>query len=72
MSHPLSRVVDRIDPDARYTASDLAAMLGIAKTNVNSLALGGLLPGGVWETISERGGRRRAWQGIHGGASNVP
>jgi hypothetical protein len=45
MQHPLARVVDRIGPDARYRAADLAELLVLALSSTNALILSGWFPG---------------------------
>jgi hypothetical protein len=63
MDHPLARVVDRIDPDARYRAGDLAELLGLARSSTNTLALSGWFPGFEWERVPGADGRQRVWTG---------
>ncbi|MEU5445778.1 MULTISPECIES: hypothetical protein [Streptomyces] len=61
MDHPLAHAVDRIDPAALYRSDDLAELLGLARSSVNTLALSGWFPGVTWERSA--GGRQRVWTG---------
>jgi hypothetical protein len=63
MDHPLARVVDRIDPDARYGTADLAELLGLARSSTSTLALSGWFPGSEWERVPGAHGRRLVWTG---------
>nr|WP_119589442.1 hypothetical protein [Streptomyces scabiei] len=63
MDHPLVRVLDRITPDARYRAADLAELLGLARSSTNTLILSGWFPGAQWERVPGADGRRRVWTG---------
>jgi hypothetical protein len=63
MQHPLASVVGRIDPDARYSTTDLAKLLGLARSSTNSLALSGRFPGFEWERVPGADGRQRVWTG---------
>ncbi|MFE5037137.1 hypothetical protein [Streptomyces sp. NPDC056683] len=63
MDHPLARVVDRIDPDARYRVADLAELLGLARSSTQTLAISGWFPGSEWERVPDAAGRRRVWTG---------
>ncbi|MCC2280867.1 hypothetical protein LKL35_36705 [Streptomyces sp. ET3-23] len=63
MDHPLARVVDRITPNARYRAPDLAELLGLARSSTDTLILSGWFPGAEWERVPGADGRRRVWTG---------
>jgi hypothetical protein len=63
MDHPLARVVDRIDPDARYRAADFPELLGLARSSTNTLILSGWFPGAEWERVPGADGRQRVWTG---------
>lgn len=60
--HPLAGAIDKIEPNARYTADDLALLLGLHRMSVVTLAQAGYLPG---EKVSNRtgGGRHYEWAG---------
>ncbi|MEU2354360.1 hypothetical protein ABZ599_15565 [Streptomyces misionensis] len=63
MEHPLAHAVDRIDPAVLYRSDDLAELLGLARSSVNTLALSGWFPGFTWEREPNVGGRQRVWTG---------
>lgn len=62
MRHPLLAVVDQITADATYTTTDLAHLLRMHRSSINSLAQGGWFPGGQHRPHT-RGGRQRVWTG---------
>ncbi|QKZ20300.1 hypothetical protein [Streptomyces chartreusis] len=62
MDHPLTRVLDRVVPDAQYRAPDLAELLGLALSSTNTLILSGWFPGAAWERAPGTD-RRRVWTG---------
>ncbi|MBC2869788.1 hypothetical protein [Streptomyces mexicanus] len=63
MQHPLARVVDRIDPDARYRAADLAELLGLALSSTHTLILSGWFPGAERERVPGADAHGRVWTG---------
>ncbi|MGW6203710.1 hypothetical protein ACWF9B_08700 [Streptomyces sp. NPDC055089] len=63
MDHPLTAVLDRVDPDAEYCVADLAALLRMARNSIHALVAGGWFPGGAQQPIPATGGRRTVWSG---------
>jgi hypothetical protein len=62
LDHPLARLADQIDPAGNDTSTDLASLLEVHRSTINTLRSGDYLPGSVMAS-HRRGGRQRTWTG---------
>lgn len=60
--HPLAEYVEQIDPKAKYTVAELAAVMELAPTSVRTMATYGWLPG-ARKVSGARGGSHYSWTG---------